>query len=604
MNTLFVLIALPVFAGSVFLLSRKMGGRFAGWATVFFSLVNAAAAVRLFGRPLEISLPWAGFGINLSFRAYAFSHFVLLASAFFTLVVALYSSASLEGQGRSKFFFSGVLLSLGLVNGAVLADNLVVMLFFWEGLLLTLFGLIAIGQPGALKTAIKAFIVVGLSDLCLLVGIGLVAYLSGTLTMSQLRVPAQGLGALAFLLMSIGAVAKAGSLPFHSWIPDAATDAPLPFMAFLPASLEKLLGIYLLARITLDFFALQPGSPLSWTLMVLGAVTILVAVMMALIQKEYKRLLSYHAISQVGYMILGIGTCVPAGIVGGVFHMVNHALYKSCLFLTAGSVEKQTGTTDLRKVGGLAGRMPITATCFVIAAASISGVPPFNGFFSKELVYAGALERSFWLYAAALLGSFLTAASFLKLGHSVFFTKWPRRTDLSASESSWRMTLPMIAIAVLCVFFGLWNEWPIKHLVAPATGVTEVHGGWHLDGFLVLMTTLALLAAVANHLFGVKRSGSAVGASDHIHHAPVLGTIYGWAEKRYLDPYDIGLKISYGVSMVFWFFDRAIDAVFNKAVPACVGVLSTGLRRAQSSGYVFYAVWAMAGFALLLFMNR
>ena len=127
--------------------------------------------------------------------------------------------------------------------------------------------------------------------------------------------------------------------------------------------------------------------------MIVGAVTILFAVMMALVQKDYKRLLSYHAISQVGYMILGIGTAVPAGIIGGLFHMMNHAMYKSACSSPAGSVEKQAGTTDLSKLGGLVRRMPVTSICFIVAAASISGVPPFNGFFSKELVYDGALER-------------------------------------------------------------------------------------------------------------------------------------------------------------------------------------------------------------------
>ena len=154
--------------------------------------------------------------------------------------------------------------------------------------------------------------------------------------------------------------------------------------------------------------------------MIVGRRDILLAVMMALVQKDYKRLLSYHAISQVGYMILGIGTALPVGIVGGLFHMINNALYKSCLFLTGGSVEKQAGTTDLAKLGGLARKMPVTFVCFLVAALSISGCPPFNGFFSKELVYDAALERHIVFYLAALLGTFLTAASFLKLGHAAY----------------------------------------------------------------------------------------------------------------------------------------------------------------------------------------
>src|SRR5690242_16824892 len=125
-------------------------------------------------------------------------------------------------------------------------------------------------------------------------------------------------------------------------------------------------------------------------MMTIGAVTLLLAVLMALIQKDFKRLLSFHAISQVGYMILGIGTGTAFGIVGGLFHMVNNALYKSTLFLTGGAVERQAGTTDLKKIGGLGKSMPITWGCFLVAALSISGVPFTNGFYSKELIYHGA----------------------------------------------------------------------------------------------------------------------------------------------------------------------------------------------------------------------
>ena len=146
------------------------------------------------------------------------------------------------------------MITLGMVNGAVLADHLIVLLFFWEGLLLTLFGMIAIGSPGAFKTAFKAFVIVGVTDVCMMLGIALAGKAAGTLVMSKIHLPLDAIGCAAMLLMMIGAVSKAGAMPFHSWIPDAAVDAPLPFMAFLPASLEKLLGIYLLARISLDLF--------------------------------------------------------------------------------------------------------------------------------------------------------------------------------------------------------------------------------------------------------------------------------------------------------------------------------------------------------------
>ena len=411
------------------------------------------------------------------------------------------------------------------------------LLFFWEGLLVTLYGLIVIGGKQSSKTATKAFVIVGISDLCMMGGIALTGYLAKTLVIQDINLPLDSLGSLAFVLLVIGAIAKAGAIPFHTWIPDAANDAPLPFMALFPATLEKLLGIYFLARITLDMFKLNEHSILSTVLMVIGVVTIILAVMMALVQKDYKRLLSYHAISQVGYMILGIGTCIPAGIVGGIFHMLNHALYKCCLFLTGGSVEKQAGTTDLEQLGGLGRKMPLTFASFIVAAFSISGVPPFNGFFSKELVYDAALERGTVFYLGALLGSFFTAASFLKLGHAAFLGKISSRNQ-NVRESSPTMLIPMILIAATCIFFGIYNYFPLNNFIQPilAKDVIASHKfyGFPESTTLVIATVLVLIGALLHHLIGAKINGSGLKAVDHIHYAPVFSTIYEKAEKTIL----------------------------------------------------------------------
>jgi NADH-quinone oxidoreductase subunit L len=435
-----------------------------------------------------------------------------------------------------------------------------------------------------------------------MIGIALTYYISGTLTMSQIHLPLTALGATAFLFMMVGAISKAGSMPFHSWIPDAAVDAPLPFMAFLPASLEKLLGIYLLARISLDMFQLHPGSWVSTVMMIVGAVTILLAVAMALIQKDFKRLLSYHAISQVGYMILGIGTAVPAGMVGGLFHMINHAMYKSCLFLTGGSVEKQAGTTDLKKLGGLAAKMPVTFVCFVIAAAAISGVPPFNGFFSKELVYDGALERHWLYYAAAALGSFLTAASFLKLGHAAFLGRL-NESHKNVKEAPAAMLIPMGIIAFFCVLFGVYNYLPLNQLIQPILG-TRLEGhhfaGFHVNVTLTAITVLVLIAALVNHLFGVKKTGSGIGAVDHIHHAPILGPVYDRAENRFFDPYDIGLKLIAVVARIAWIIDRSIDWLYMTLTVRLAYGFSALARAFQTGNYSTYLAWSLAGTALVI----
>jgi len=477
------------------------------------------------------------------------------------------------------------------------------MLFFWEGLLLTLFGMIAIGRPGAYKTAIKAFVIVGISDLCLMMGIGLAGYLAGTMTISKISLPVvDSLSVLAFILMMIGAISKAGSVPFHTWIPDAAVDAPLPFMAFLPASLEKLLGIYLLARISLDMFKLSGESWVSTLLMAIGAITILLAVMMALVQKDYKRLLSYHAVSQVGYMILGIGTCLPIGIVGGLFHMINHALYKSCLFLTGGAVEKQTGTTDLAKLGGLWLKMPVTFICFAIAAASISGVPPFNGFYSKELVYDAALVRGNIFYLAAILGTFLTAASFLKLGHAAFLGKMSEKNK-NVREASLPMLVPMIIIASVCVVFGVWHYLPLDNLIKPILGEERLAGQeFGPNTMLITITVIVLVGALLHHLFAAKVNGGGYHASDHIRHAPFLEGTYTKAENRWFDPYDVGLKIVRGLSRVGWWIDRAIDWVYEDFTVKVAAGLSSLIKLAHTGSYSLYVVWSLIGVLFVVIM--
>lgn len=595
-------IVIPFIAGLVVLL---IGQRIQSVKEAIALLATAATlglTITLFRENISVSVPWTNFGIDFALRLYHFSAFILVAASAFSFLFVLYSCSFMRNKPRLNQFYSYLLITLAMTNGAVLADNLVLMLFFWEGLLLTLFGLIAIGRPGAYKTAIKAFVIVGISDLCLMMGIGLAGHLAGTMTISKISLPVNFLGSLAFVFMMIGAISKAGSVPFHTWIPDAAVDAPLPFMAFLPASLEKLLGIYLLARISLDMFKLTAGSWISILLMTIGAITILLAVMMALVQKDYKRLLSYHAVSQVGYMILGIGTCLPIGIIGGLFHMINHALYKSCLFLTGGAVEKQTGTTDLAKLGGIGIKMPVTFVCFLIAAASISGVPPFNGFYSKELVYDAALERGTIFYLAAILGTFLTAASFLKLGHAAFLGKISD-SNRNVRETKLPMLVPMVVIAAVCVVFGVWNYLPLNNLIKPILGEERLAG--HEFGpntMLITVTIIVLVGALLHHLFAVKVSGSGYKASDHIRHAPFLEGVYTKAENRWFDPYDVGMKIVQGLSRFGWWIDRTIDWLYEDFAVKVAAGLSSLIKLAHTGSYSMYVVWSLIGVLFVVIM--
>jgi NADH-quinone oxidoreductase subunit L len=632
MTVLLWVILLPVLYGvGVFLIPKRVK-----YVRELITIVGAGISLALSiwlllsVKEATLTMNWFNWGqldVNFDLRLYAFSRFILVAAAGFAFLISVYSWKPLGNHPRANEFYAYLLVTLGATNGAVLANNFVLLIVFWETLLIITYLFITLGKNGAYKTATKSLVLLGISDFLMILGIGLLWTLNRTMTMT-LTVPQTtvGLAGVAFVLMMIGASAKAGAMPFHTWIPDAAIDAPLPFMAFLPAALEKLLGIYLLGRIGLDFFRLNHSMQV--VTMTLGAATILFPVFAALVQKDYKKLLSFHAISQVGYMVLGIGTNVAIGVAGGIWHMLNHSMYKSTLFLTGGSVETQAGTTDLRKLGGLRKAMPITAICAFIAAASISGIPPFNGYFSKEFIYHGAKETGMWIFViCAMLGSTLTLLSFLKLTFSTYMGK---AADQSAPrpltpeprtpvhEAPWTMTVPMLIIAAGCILFGVYNRLPLKLFIQPLIAnfhpletlnsgtpvplpIDLVHHAWQVTP-VTIMAMGFLLLAVAIFIIGIRRTKQAVTAVDFIHDAPVLRNVYDWSEKRYFDIYEQGVRFLRWLSgLVFRYIERTSDWIVE-GVPRLAVALGERLRKAHTGLLAMYLSWIIAGLLLLLLL--
>ncbi len=495
-------ISLPIFAGILCMLLPRKLGKASGVVAIAGTAITLFVALKVFLH-LRASAP----GTTIPFAACPLLHlrldnlsaFVLVAVAAFGVLSALYSLGYMAGRERLGEYYAYLLWTVGLSCGAVLANHLILLLIFWGMLGGTLYMMIGIGGADASAAAKKTFIIIGGSDCMLMLGIAIVWVRTGSLHMGEIRLATtSSLNFVAFLCFVVAAFAKAGAMPVHSWVPDCGEKAPLSVSAFLPASLDKLLGIYLLARAANGMF--EDTESTRTLLMLLGSATVMCAVMMALVQHDLKRLLAYHAVSQVGYMVLGIGSGTAIGIAGGLFHMLNHAMYKSCLFMCAGSVETKAGTTDLDKLGGLAKAMPFTfASCF-LAAMAISGVPPLNGFASKWMVYQGIIQGgedcgpwALWL-VAAMFGSALTLASFVKVLHAVFLRKPATDTvDREVTEVGAPMRIPTLVLATLCVLFGvLWFRVPVKLLIGPAVGeYMEFSGYWWGGG-----ATLLLLVAV------------------------------------------------------------------------------------------------------------
>jgi len=504
------LISVPLAAGAVvyvlWLLGRsrpRAVGRVTAAVAVLAMLWTVWAAVGLFRAPPEAAeVEGTAFDLGpltfvLAFRADGLSTLIVLAASSIALLVTVYSVRAMAEAPRPSVFHAWVLWTVSAVLAAALADNFLLLIVAWEVATVGLYLLIGMGHPLGRAGAMKTFAILGFADVCLLLGVAMLGQAQGAanplLLLSQAggQATAEPLMAVAYLLMLAAAVAKAGAMPLHTWIPSASEHAPTPVFALLPAALDKLLGIYLLARITFEVFAVS--TALATVLMVIGAATILLAVMMAMIQHNLKRLLAFHAVSQVGYMVLGMGLAAwvlaegrAAGGVtraqqavatvafcGGLLHMLNNAIYKGCLFLTAGSVERVTGTMELDRLGGLARALPVTFVCCLVAAMSISGVPPLNGFVSKWLVYNGALGAGSGLamvcLVVAVFGSVLTLASFVKVIHSVFLGT--RGSAVPAgevrAESGW-MAVAMIALAAACVGLGVRAGPAVAGLILPA----------------------------------------------------------------------------------------------------------------------------------------
>ncbi len=459
-----------------------------GSAAALAAGIHAAAVDVPPLREVWIDLP-AGVTFAFELAPSAPGLLVAIGSAAFGLLVAVYSLRSMAGNHWEGKFHAYLLWAVGGAAMVGLAGNLLVLLVGWEIVTLMLFLMINQGPRDAPAAGAKAYGMLGFADACLLLAVALLAAAGGgtdalSLTAGPRAVSELGAtGYVVYLLLMVAALAKAGAMPLHTWIPSAAKDAPVSVMALLPAALDKLLGIYLLATVALRMF--RPDGAMQVVMMAVGAVTILAAVLMAMMQHNLKRLLAFHAVSQVGYMVLGIGTGTAAGVIGGLFHMLNNAIYKSDLFLVSGVVERASGTDEIEQMGSLARYLPLTFTSALVAAAAISGIPPLNGFASKWLVYHGTLGvaprgLAVAVVTVAVFGSALTLASFVKVIHSAFLSPAPPAQSAAMAarppRESFVQAAPMVLLAVACIALGLAPQAAVEGLFAGVAAEAGLEG--------------------------------------------------------------------------------------------------------------------------------
>jgi proton-translocating NADH-quinone oxidoreductase chain N len=262
--------------------------------------------------------------------------------------------------------------------------------------------------------------------------------------------------AVAFLVVGFGT--KAGIAPFHPWLPDAHAEAPTPISVLLSGVMIKM-AAYALARTVSIFYPSWPQITIF--LVALGAFTMVLGIVMAVVQDDLKRLLAYSSVSQMGYVLMGLGLGTYLGCYGGLFHLVNHAIYKALLFMCVGSVIYATGARNIHELGGLGKKMPITSACFFVGALAISGFPPLNGFMSKITIYLATAEAGMWW--ATMIAIFTSVLTLVALVHTAYTVFWgqPRSEKVARAdvrEVPVSMWLPMAILAAACVVLGIFPQ--------------------------------------------------------------------------------------------------------------------------------------------------
>jgi len=615
MKEIATIILLPVAAGLLMLIVPEKLRIAKSVVALVVSLITACLSVVVFIDRLEpgtlgeilngSELNIMGMGLANDAGRYAIlyadnlSRLIILLAGTISFLIIVYSLIYVR-EIKTRNFYPWFLITSGCSAGAIFSDNLLLFILFWGILGITLYKLIPGNNEESSAAAKKTLILIGASDSIMLAGIAIIWKITGSLSISGISLSTDNaLTVTAFAALAIGSFTKAGAFPFHTWVPDYTQSAPASSSALLPASLDKLLGIYFLARLTSGLFI--PGKWITFVLLLAGGITIITAVMMALIQHNYKRLLGFHAVSQVGYMILGFALGSPLGLAAGLFHMANNAIYKTGLFLSAGAVEMRTGKNNIDDLGGLSRSMPVTFICSLIFAMSISGVPPFNGFASKWMIYQGIIDfgtgpdftNKLWILwlGFAVLGSALTLASFIKFAGGIFLGRIRSGTE-KIKEVPALMWIPAVILAMACVLTGVFaTGYVIPEFFMPASGTFLIPGLWNSSLVSLIVLISIVLGVLIYLLTGIRKfrtEDSFIGGEKNqdetgypapefyktISEFRFFSWMYKKAENRLFDIYELSKQSVLNISHMF--------------SSAHTGVLP---------GYV---IWACAGLIIML----
>ena len=631
MNTPLHLWLIPLLPLAGFVLNSILGRALPKWLVTMIGLLaplgalavvlNAARGLVGYGAGLpslpyveSCPYPWIALGslhIDFSFALDQLTLVMLLVVTGVGFLIHVYSVGYMHDDPGYARYFSYLNLFLFFMTTLVLAGNLLLMFVGWEGVGLASYLLIGFWfqKKSAADAGKKAFIVNRIGDFGFLIGIFLILANFGTLTFAELQsklallasqapILTGGVLTIICLCLFVGATGKSAQLPLYVWLPDA-MEGPTPVSALIHAATMVTAGVYMIAR-THFLFDRAPIALL--VVAIVGAATALFAATMGLLQNDIKRVLAYSTISQLGYMFLACGV---AAYSAAIFHLMTHAFFKALLFLAAGSViHAMGGEQDMRKMGGLRKKLPVTFWTMTAAVFAIAGFPPFAGFYSKDAILYFAFQQGMSgkiLYGVGLLTALLTSFYMFRLWYMTFFGE-TRSHDAHPHESPWSMLGPLSILAVLSICGGWIGVERFGEFLAPATGKLIV-GATETPHLELILSIVAVLVALEGLLIADKYYRRKPDRPAKI--AAAMPGVYDLvSNKYYVDEFYGAVVIKpvlfFSRYLLGWVVDIGIAGGGAWLLAGSANFGGAILQRWQSGNIRSYAAWLAAGAAALL----
>ncbi len=592
-------IALPILVGAAVLPFLRKNASALAWAGLGTVVITLLASLGLLADASASShIPWLGL-FDLSFGITGWKALLLGFLFFFQILNGIYLLRSIGRIPRPWLFTTFALVAFGSACGAILAQNVLVLLIGWELVLVSLYAMILAGGDGTEPLAMKALVLNGASDFLLILGLMVYEHLHGSLhldTASRVATSSSFAAFAAFALMFVGAGAKAGMWPFNAWVPEAAEKMPTPGFAALPLTLGKVLGVYLLFLICNTLFTLSAGA--KTVMFVFATVTIFAAIVPALVERHFRKVLALIAMSSLGFMVAGMATSAAAGMAGALMFLLTHVLFQSAMFYTVGNLEQAAGGPSLEEIENRKEILPYTVAGFLMAFTAAVSLPPTGGFLALDFVFKGLLEQHrFFAFFFVWTGVVFNIAVILKLA-AVILSGWRNKVK---ADLDWSLTGPVVVLGAAALLGGFVFDMN-SGLIGGVVGLHE--SDWLRETWNVSPTTIACVGTWvlgATLFFALRQSGKPEWNTFHfLRESPVLSRAYQLAEDKAFDAYEVGVKVvQWTAHLVFWRFERLIDRVADWFIGTGRDIARPALSAIHTGVYSNYLAWVVAGFVLV-----